>query len=128
MSFSISARSTTVDTIRVWNYNELNSTARSVNDVTVLYSNDGVNFTGTVSGITNFTQANGTTNDPGDTFNAFTAFNARYIKFDIDSNYGDANSFYGLGEVQFEGELVPEPGSLALVGMGGLLIARRRRA
>lgn len=37
----------------------------------------------------------------------------------------DAGSFTGLTEVEFTA--VPEPGSLALLALGGLLIARRRR-
>ena len=35
----------------------------------------------------------------------FPPFAARYIKFDIDSNHGGDNNFYGLSEVQFDGSL-----------------------
>lgn len=39
---------------------------------------------------------------------------------------GDANGFIAVHEIAVEG-VIPEPGSLALLGLGGLLIARRRR-
>lgn len=41
------------------------------------------------------------------------------------STGGNGNAF--LDNVQLSVEAVPEPGSLALLGLGGLLIARRRR-
>lgn len=103
----------TINSFHVWNYNESppNLTNRGVNAVTVQYG-----FTAdtgsTVPGVTNFAQANGLATYTGENFAAFPAFNARFIKFDIDSNHGDGNSFYGLSEVQFDGTFfgpAPEP-------------------
>lgn len=120
-----------ITSFQVWNYNELagasnDLTGRGVNAVSVQY---GLTNTlgSTVPGITNFARADATDTYAGEVFNGFTPFNARYIKFDIDSNHGGDNNFYGLSEVQFTGTLVPEPTSLALLSLGGLLIARRRR-
>ena len=41
-------------------------------------------------------------------------------------NHGDA-SFYGLSEIRFGGEVVPEPTTTALLGLGGLALILRRR-
>jgi len=43
---------------------------------------------------------------------------------EILAGYADGGSFDSIGQYQ----IVPEPGSLALLGPGGLLITRRRRA
>ena len=120
----------TINSFHVWNYNENppNLTNRGVNAVTVEYGLTA-GLGSTVPGITNFTQASGLDTYAGENFSGFTPFNAQFIRFDIDSNHGDGNTFYGLSEVQFDGVLVPEPGSVALFGLGasGLLLRRRRR-
>ena len=121
-----------IESFQVWNYNELdvggfNGTARGVNAVTVEYG-DTAALGSTVAGITNFAKADATATYAGEIFNTFTPFTARYIKFDIDSNHGGDNNFYGLSEVRFTGTLVPSPtAALAgLVGLSGLLCRRRR--
>lgn len=93
--------------IRVWNYNEAppNLTGRGVNEVTVEYGAT-LDFGATVPGISRFALADGTNTYEGEIFEDFEPFTARYIRFDIASNHGGDNQFYGLSEVQFEGELV----------------------
>ena len=49
----------------------------------------------------------------------------RHVRFEVDTAI-NSNNYVGLAEVQFTA--IPEPGSLAFgLGLGGLLIARRRR-
>lgn len=60
--------------------------------------------------------------DPNDVYAVFLEFSAAAGAFD--------GSFSGgfIDDVVAEGTLIPEPTSLALLGMGGLLAVRRRRA
>lgn len=116
-----------LNSIKVWNYNEGNGN-RGANLVEIqVAASAGGAFTSL--GDFTFTQATGATNvDFGQTID-LTSFaaadNARLVRFNIKSNHGDGSQFVGLSEVSFDG--VPEPGSLALLTLGGLLIARRRR-
>lgn len=120
----------TINSFRVWNYNEAppDLTARGVNGVTVQYGITAA-LGSSVPGITNFAKADATNTYAGEEFSGFDPFQAQFIKFDIDSNHGGDNNFYGLSEVRFDGELVPEPSTGILAGLGGLpmLLLRRRR-
>ena len=51
---------------------------------------------------------------------------ARWVKFHATTNYGAQGNLVGLSEVRFHA-LVPEPASLTLLSVGGLLILRRRQ-
>jgi len=123
----------TISSFHVWNYNEAPPLLvnRGVKGVSVEFGTTA-GLGSTVPGITEFAIADGLNTYAGEDFSSFTPFNARFIKFDIASginvgNWGDGSTFYGLSEVQFDGVLVPEPGSFALLGLGGLALVLRRR-
>ncbi|MEJ6645232.1 MAG: PEP-CTERM sorting domain-containing protein [Akkermansiaceae bacterium] len=119
----------TISSFHVWNYNEAPPLLvnRGVNSVTVEYG-ETAGLGSTVPGISNFAIANGLETYAGEDFSGFTPFDAQYIKFNINTNHGDANTFYGLSEVQFDGVLaVPEPATGALAGLSVLALAFRRR-
>lgn len=118
-----------ISSFNVWNYNE-NATGsqmlRGVNGVTVEYGATA-GLGSTVAGITNFQVATGLNNYIGEDFSSFTPFVARFIRFDINSNHGGDNNFYGLSEVQFDGVPVPEPSSTLLLGLSGIALLLRRQ-
>ncbi len=94
-----------VSGFHVWNYNEVGAfSTRGVNAVSIEYGNTAA-LGSTLAGISNFAQAPGANGYAGEAFDSFAPFEARFIKFDIDTNHGDVNSFYGLSEVQFSGVL-----------------------
>jgi hypothetical protein len=94
------------------------------NNNQVAYSTDGTNYTNLGAAYNPATGFSLQTFDfSGLLDNAATAF----IRITLDgaTNVGGNNRFDNF---QLNATLVPAPGALALVGLGGLLVARRRRA
>ena len=93
------------------------------------FGSESIDFTDTMALITGETTAD----NIAQTFQ-FPSVTARYVGLRIDDNYGpdtanvaDGGRF-GLGEVRFATEsLVPEPMSIGLLALGGLLLLVRRR-
>lgn len=109
---------------------------RSVKQFDVSVSSDNVGFTEVISNAilnkaVNVSPPNDSLPDGDEPVQSFSLIQSgvRYVTIGIDSTYEGSNNDWqgGLGEVRFEGTLVPEPGSLALLGIGGLLVGYRRR-
>lgn len=49
------------------------------------------------------------------------------IEIQGDDGSGGVEAFFGIGAIHLTATDVPEPGSLALIGLGGLIMLRRRR-
>ncbi len=90
-----------LNSIRIWNYNEINLPARGVEDVELLTSLDGVNFVSQGPAVT-LAQAPGADNvDFSETFPMVGP--ARFVKLDIQSAQpGSDNNFFGLSEVRVD--------------------------
>lgn len=106
ITFDLGARHE-VTGLHVWNYNEFTVPTRGARDVNVSIatSRDGP-FT--PAGSLLLPMATGQAGDPGSSI-AFTAAEARYVRFEITSNHGGDASFAGLSEVKFFGSRLPVP-------------------
>lgn len=116
----------------IWQFNQTGNfdlTNRGVQDFTVAISDDNVNFTD-LGQTFSLSESLGDNIDEVEIAPEAIDFGdqvqARYIRFTVESNYG--GNVVGLSEVRFYNEAaIPEPGSLALLTLGGLFLARRRR-
>ncbi|WP_299148130.1 HYR domain-containing protein [uncultured Dokdonia sp.] len=92
---------TIINGFSIWNLNGGGPGAEGssgIQDVTILYSLDNVTYTVLPEAPTVFAQV--TTSEPvGPEVFTFTQVAARYIRFDVQSNYGDGNT--GIAEVAF---------------------------
>lgn len=124
-----------LDSALIWNFNAVftggSETGRGYNQYDILVAGDGAtptnlgDFTEIVTD-GNLAQGGGTTTEPAQSVNlAGLANGVRYVRIGADSNFGTAGPYTGLSEVRFLA--IPEPASIALLGLGGLLMLRRRK-
>ncbi len=115
-----------LDSFKVWNYNELGMTDRGANNVEILIASS-VGGAFTSLGNFTFTEAPGLHYvDFGQTIDLSSfsaAADARLVKFNITTSYG--STIAGLSEIRCDA--VPEPATMSLLGLGGLLTLLRRK-
>jgi len=116
--------------VTVWNFNEPGRTGRGAKAVEILIASS-VGGAYTSLGTFEFSRAPGTVSNFGQVIDltSYTAADdARLVRFAISTNWvpegGDAKHT-GLAEVRFDA--VPEPATMSLLGIGGLLALVRRR-
>lgn len=115
--------------MRVYNYNEWNHTAAGLWNVYIHYSLTGGAEPGewiTLGGAANmysFSQASGRYGERGKNEADFRGALAKYALITAAVNNGNfGHPYYGLAEVQFN--IIPEPATLLLLGLGSLIIRR----
>jgi len=126
-----------VNGIYVWNYwdSPANGSTQGAKDVDVLFATTLDNTFGTQASVDNdfsglisavFPQMTDVTSNQGTggLVSLGSATTARYVLFNINTSHGHVNRV-GIGEIRFTN--IPEPSSLALLGLGSLLLLRRRR-
>lgn len=119
----------TIDSIVSWGYFFAGSNGNSISEVTLDFSTNGGVSTDSSQTVAISLESGGAAS-----ISAIAATSANHITMTVtDNHFGNAAATegggdrVGIAEIRFT-DNVPEPGSLALLGLGGLMITRRRRA
>ena len=112
----------------IWNYNQPGCLTRGVNDFELLVSPDAdpVTASWTSAGSYSLAIAGGVMGEPSQYLSLGTTLSGiRSVMIDVTTNHGDAG-WTGISEVRFDA--IPEPTTMALLGMGSLVLLRKKRS
>lgn len=98
----------------IWQYNSDIDYNRGVKDFYIKTSTDGINFSA-AGGLQTLERSNG--GNIAAQLKTFSA-QARFVQFDIQTNYDAQWPWVGLSEVKFVTSPVPEPSTYALMALG----------
>lgn len=113
----------TIEGIAYWG---VDNSLGSIRDFTIFTSIDNVVFVDT--GEPDLTFGTGTISPSNPVVvQDIVDISTRYLRLQIDSINGGDSQFVGIGEIAFNATAVPEPSSLAILGVGACAFAARRR-
>ena len=97
--------------------------ARGLESFDLSFSSDGTNFSGTIN-VSGWTIGNSSGTMPVQTQTFGIVSGVTHLRMTNLTTFSSTN-YIGLSEIRFD--TVPEPSSMLLAGLGGLMLLRRRR-
>jgi len=121
-------QATEIDALHLWTYARGGEDPRSMSSFDLSFSTNGGSSYDTMISITGVTMGDSSVPIPVQTFSFAAQSGVTHLLIDNIDTHDTAASedFVGISEIRFGG-VIPEPASAALMGLGTLLIAGRRR-